>query len=201
MESEELSINCTSPPMSPVRPPMRSPMKMANRHRHQSTCQDEPMVRSGTRTIYTSGRPPWYDSQGQLREAFVIGNQLLLLCCKVPFKLFGRLCYGLHTTMCVGVCGGSASGKTTVAKRIIKALDVQWVSLLSMDSFYKVLDEDQHEQALRNEYNFDHPDSFDTDLLVATLRRLKEGKSVEIPHYNFTTHSREKHVVSTLGLG
>ena len=38
-----------------------------------------------------------------------------------------------------GVCGGSASGKTTVAKRIIKALDIQWVSLLSMDSFYKVI--------------------------------------------------------------
>ena len=38
-----------------------------------------------------------------------------------------------------GVCGGSASGKTTVAKRIIEALDVQWVSLLSMDSFYKVI--------------------------------------------------------------
>ena len=40
----------------------------------------------------------------------------------------------------IGICGGSASGKTTVARNIIQALDVQWVSLLSMDSFYKVRD-------------------------------------------------------------
>lgn len=119
-----------------------------------------------------------------------------------------------------GICGGSASGKTTVAKKIIEALDVQWISLLSMDCFYKVgcllrplslcainklgsklnsdhsaccqvLSAEQHEMANSNEYNFDHPDSFDIDLLVETLSRLKSGKKVEIPVYNFTTHSRE----------
>ena len=78
--------------------------------------------------MYYTGRPPWYDSQGQHVDAFVIG-----------------------------LAGGSASGKTTVAKRIIESLKVDWVSLLSMDSFYKVLTPEQHDAAAINEYNFDHP--------------------------------------------
>ena len=50
-----------------------------------------------------------------------------------------------------------AAGKTTVARKIIEALHVDWVSILSMDSFYKVLTPAQHEKAAKNEYNFDHP--------------------------------------------
>lgn len=99
---------------------------------------------------------------------------------------------------CLGICGGSASGKTTVAEKIIESLGVPWVTLLSMDSFYKVLNEKQHEIADRNEYNFDHPDAFDFDLLISTLQRLKEGRKVEVPIYNFVTHSRESRTVSTL---
>nr|XP_020663977.1 uridine-cytidine kinase-like 1 [Pogona vitticeps] len=91
-----------------------------------------------------------------------------------------------------GLCGGSASGKTTVANKIIEALDVPWVVLLSMDSFYKVLNKEQQEAAARHEYNFDHPDAFDFDLLIGVLRKLKEGKSVKVPVYDFTTHSRRK---------
>ena len=56
-----------------------------------------------------SGRPAWYDASGEIKEAFVIG-----------------------------ICGGSASGKTTVAQNIVEKLNVPWVTLLSMDSFYKV---------------------------------------------------------------
>uniref|UniRef100_A0A8C3U304 Uridine-cytidine kinase n=1 Tax=Catharus ustulatus TaxID=91951 RepID=A0A8C3U304_CATUS len=91
-----------------------------------------------------------------------------------------------------GLCGGSASGKTTVATRIIEALDVPWVVLLSMDSFYKVLDEGQQALAARSDYNFDHPDAFDFELLVSVLRKLKKGKSVKVPVYDFTTHSRRR---------
>lgn len=65
-----------------------------------------------------------------------------------------------------------------------------------MDSFYKVLNEKQHEIADKNEYNFDHPDAFDFDLLIITLQRLKEGRKVEVPIYNFVTHSRETRTVS-----
>ena len=57
----------------------------------------------------------------------------------------------------IGLSGGSASGKTTVARKVIESLGVPWVTLLSMDSFYKVLTEEQHEMAAKNEYNFDHP--------------------------------------------
>lgn len=67
-----------------------------------------------------------------------------------------------------------------------------WVTVLSMDSFYKVLSEEQHHLAATNDYNFDHPEAFDFDLLCETLRRLRDGKSVEVPVYDFTTHRREK---------
>ena len=139
-----------------------SPSRRKQRHDSES---ENRVIHSNVRnkTVYTAGRPPWYDQQGQ-------GD-------KKPFV--------------IGICGGSASGKTTVARKIVEVLDVQWVSLVSMDSFYKVLDEEQHEKALNSEYNFDHPDAFDVDLLVETLWRLKAWKSIEVPIYNFTTHSRE----------
>jgi len=66
------------------------------------------------------------------------------------------------------------------------------------DTVVKELTEEQHHQAVENEYNFDCPDAFDTKCMVNTLRRLKEGKSVEIPVYNFTTHKAEKKKVQLL---
>lgn len=68
-----------------------------------------------------------------------------------------------------------------------------------MDSFYKVLNEEQHEAAANNEYNFDHPDAFDFDLLIDTLKRLKEYKEVKVPIYNFVTHRREDRMVPMYG--
>ncbi|XP_023038945.1 uridine-cytidine kinase-like 1 isoform X1 [Piliocolobus tephrosceles] len=122
------------------------------RKRTTSQCKSEPpLLRTSKRTIYTAGRPPWYNEHGtQSKEAFAIG-----------------------------LGGGSASGKTTVARMIIEALDVPWVVLLSMDSFYKVLTEQQQEQAAHNNFNFDHPDAFDFDLIISTLKKLKQGKSVK----------------------
>ncbi|KAK3506547.1 hypothetical protein QTP70_006555 [Hemibagrus guttatus] len=138
---------------------------MSPRKRSTSQSKTEPpLLRTNKRTIYTAGRPPWYNVTGTtFKEAFVIG-----------------------------LCGGSASGKTTVANKIIEALDVPWVVLLSMDSFYKVLSKEEQELAARNEYNFDHPDAFDFELLVTVLRKLKKGKSIKVPVYDFTTHSRRK---------
>ncbi|XP_054239338.1 uridine-cytidine kinase-like 1 [Indicator indicator] len=142
-----------------------SRLPLTPRRRTASQCKPEPpLLRTSKRTIYTAGRPPWYSETGApVDEAFVIG-----------------------------LCGGSASGKTTVATRIIEALDVPWVVLLSMDSFYKVLDEGQQALAARSDYNFDHPDAFDFELLVSVLRKLKKGKSVKVPVYDFTTHSRRR---------
>ncbi len=62
-----------------------------------------------------------------------------------------------------------------------------------------MLNEKQHDQAAKNEYNFDHPDAFDFDLLIGTLKRLKEGKKVEVPIYNFVSHRRENKTVSMYG--
>ncbi len=56
----------------------------------------------------------------------------------------------------------------------------------------QVLSPDEQTRAASNDYNFDHPDAFDFDLLTHTLRKLKQGKSVKIPVYDFTTHGRQK---------
>lgn len=61
----------------------------------------------------------------------------------------------------------------------------------------QVLSPEEQIQAARNDYNFDHPDAFDFDLLTHTLRKLKQGKSVKIPVYDFTTHGRQKDWVRT----
>ncbi|XP_029983758.1 uridine-cytidine kinase-like 1 isoform X2 [Sphaeramia orbicularis] len=145
----------------------RCPLTPSLSPRKRTTSQSKtepPLLRTNKRTIYTAGRPPWYNVTGTtFKEAFVIG-----------------------------LCGGSASGKTTVANKIIEALDVPWVVLLSMDSFYKVLNKEEQELAAKNEYNFDHPDAFDFELLVTVLRKLKKGKSIKVPVYDFTSHSRRK---------
>nr|CAD2140397.1 unnamed protein product [Meloidogyne enterolobii] len=125
--------------------------------------EDVFMTETG-RKVYTKGRPPWYDRAGKrLKKSYLIG-----------------------------ICGGSASGKTTVAQKIIERLEMPWVTVLAMDSFYNVLNEEQHHLADKQEYNFDHPNAFDFDLLYETLLRLRDGKSVEVPVYDFTTHKRSK---------
>ena len=79
-----------------------------------------------------------------------------------------------------------------MSQKIIEALDIPWVTLLSLDSFYRVLDEEEHELAHDNDYNFDHPDAFDFVLLIKTLQKLRKGKCVDVPIYNFVSHAREK---------
>lgn len=59
-----------------------------------------------------------------------------------------------------------------------------------------MLNEEERKLASVNEYNFDHPDAFDFKLMIETLQKLKEGKRVDVPIYNFVTHSREKRRVS-----
>ena len=153
-------------PLTPRSPRLRQRTRSYTEMSKMKTTDDAlPMYRvpgNNRRTIYTAGRPPWYGADGQMVEPFIIG-----------------------------ICGGTASGKTTVARKIIEALDVQWVTLLSMDSFYKILDDKQHELAAVNEYDFDHPDSFDFELLLSTISRLKDGKKADVPIYNFVTHKRE----------
>lgn len=60
----------------------------------------------------------------------------------------------------------------------------------------QVLNKEDQELAAKNEYNFDHPDAFDFELLVTVLRKLKKGKSIKVPVYDFATHNRRKEWVS-----
>lgn len=163
--SGEDSLDGPASPRCPLTPVTPVTSRLSPRKRSTSQSKTEPpLLRTNKRTIYTAGRPPWYNVTGtSFKEAFVIG-----------------------------LCGGSASGKTTVANKIIEALDVPWVVLLSMDSFYKVLNREEQELAARNEYNFDHPDAFDFELLVSVLRKLKKGKSIKVPVYDYASHCRRK---------
>ncbi|XP_039047079.1 uridine kinase-like protein 5 isoform X2 [Hibiscus syriacus] len=86
----------------------------------------------------------------------------------------------------IGVAGGTASGKTTVCNMIISQLHDQRVVLVNQDSFYRSLNEEQLVSA--HEYNFDHPDAFNTELLLSCMEKLRQGKPVSIPNYDFKTH-------------
>ena len=87
----------------------------------------------------------------------------------------------------IGIAGGTASGKTTVAERIYEAFQKDAV-ILSHDYYYKQHDDLTMEQ--RGKLNYDHPDSLDTDLLVKHIEELKKGNAIMHPTYNFTTHTR-----------
>jgi uridine kinase len=89
----------------------------------------------------------------------------------------------------IGIAGGSASGKTSVAQVIFKFMGIQDCILISQDSYYKVLGEEQYRNL--SEYNFDHPNAFDFDLISEHLNDLLNGKDVNMPVYNFTVSRRE----------
>ena len=89
----------------------------------------------------------------------------------------------------IGFCGGTGSGKTTLAERVIKAVGGDGV-LVSMDYYYS----DHREMPLeeRAKINYDHPNAFDTDLLISHLKDLKAGKSIVHPTYDYANHARSE---------
>ncbi len=88
----------------------------------------------------------------------------------------------------IGVAGGTGSGKTTVANRILERVGTEHIAYIPHDAYYKDLSHLPHEK--RREINFDHPDSLETDLLIQHLLQLRMGQPVEIPIYDFTDHTR-----------
>ncbi|KAF1839462.1 uridine-cytidine kinase 2 [Decorospora gaudefroyi] len=90
----------------------------------------------------------------------------------------------------IGVAGSSGSGKTSLALAIVASLNLPWVVILSMDSFYKPLTPEQSAAAFRNEFDFDSPEAIDFDILVERLKDIKNGKVAEVPIYSFQKHSR-----------
>lgn len=94
--------------------------------------------------------------------------------------------------MIIGICGGTGSGKTTIARAIVEAVGGQNVVLVEQDSYYRNLADMPLDE--RHQANFDHPDSIDSDMLVNHLMRLKQGLTVEMPLYDFKTHTRSDRI-------
>ncbi|MDT4895841.1 MAG: uridine kinase [Acidobacteriota bacterium] len=90
--------------------------------------------------------------------------------------------------MIIGICGGTGSGKTTVANSILESVNASEVAFIQQDSYYRNLKDLPLDY--RQAVNFDHPDALDNDLLVHHIRKLKAGGSVELPIYDFRTHTR-----------
>lgn len=93
----------------------------------------------------------------------------------------------------IGVAGGSGSGKTTVANNLVKAFKAEDAVLVEQDAYYRELLNMSIEEKAK--VNFDHPDSIEFELLRKHLEMLKEGKSIDRPIYDFTTHSRKEGAV------
>lgn len=88
----------------------------------------------------------------------------------------------------IGIAGGSGSGKTTAAEIILKKVGAHRIAYLQHDSYYRELTSLPLNQ--RREVNFDHPDSLESDLMREHILALKDWKPIEVPLYDFTTHSR-----------
>jgi uridine kinase len=91
-------------------------------------------------------------------------------------------------TFVIGVAGGTGSGKTTVAERLVDGAGAERVALLRLDSYYA--DHPELSHAERKAVNYDHPDAFDWPLLLDHVHRLRRGLPVDVPRYDFTSYRR-----------
>jgi uridine kinase len=88
----------------------------------------------------------------------------------------------------IGIAGGSGSGKTTVVKRIAKALPPHCFAIIPLDSYYNDTSDLTPEE--RKQINFDHPDAFDWKLLSEQIKKLKNGEAIEQPTYSYVISNR-----------
>ncbi len=94
-------------------------------------------------------------------------------------------------TVIIGIAGGTASGKTTIAKKVYQSTSKQGtVSMIKIDDYYKVLDHLSEDE--RRKVNYDHPDAYDIELLKNQINDLKSGKQIVKPIYDFVIHNRSK---------
>ncbi|ODN85473.1 uridine kinase [Cryptococcus wingfieldii CBS 7118] len=137
-------------------------LSRASSHLQQASHGEQPQPSSKNQVLISHGRAPWYGPDGRNVEAYV-----------------------------VGIAGGSASGKTSVARAILSALDyIPTVLILSQDAFYYAHTPEQLELAFNNDLDLDHPDAIDKPLFAQCLSDLKQGKATEIPVYSFVHHQR-----------
>ena len=97
-------------------------------------------------------------------------------------------------TTIIGIAGGTASGKTTLAKKVYEASqNYGSVIMIRLDDYYKKIEGKTYEE--RTLVNYDHPDSYDSKLLIEHLNDLKNGKSINRPTYDFVNHNRSDETV------
>ena len=95
----------------------------------------------------------------------------------------------------IGIAGGTCSGKSTLIQKIKDEFG-DAITMLSHDFYYKAHNDIPFEE--RKRLNYDHPDSFDTDLMIEHIRKLMEGESIERPVYDFTIHNRIDETVTVM---
>ncbi len=93
----------------------------------------------------------------------------------------------------LGVAGGSGSGKTTIVREIVQALGSDRISVIHHDSYY--CDRSSVPAEERESINYDHPDALETRLLVRHLEELRAGRAVDVPVYDFSSHTRTERVM------
>ncbi len=93
----------------------------------------------------------------------------------------------------IGIAVGSGSGKTTLTNQIA-AQFLEQVTVIKHDNYYKAHDDMDYDE--RSRLNYDHPNAFDTELMIEHLKALKQGKSVECPIYDYTIHNRSKDTIT-----
>ena len=99
----------------------------------------------------------------------------------------------MGNVMVIGIAGGTGSGKTTITRKLVQRFGSD-VSVIYHDNYYKAHHDMSYEQ--RSKLNYDHPDAFDTYMLVDALRELKKGHSVVCPEYDYTIHDRSDRTVT-----
>ena len=95
-------------------------------------------------------------------------------------------------TVIIGIAGGTGSGKSTFTNRLKEAFGED-VAVLYHDNYYRAQDEIPFEE--RKKVNYDHPDAFETELLLKQLRDLKEGKTIRCPVYDYSRHNRSDQTI------
>ena len=93
----------------------------------------------------------------------------------------------METTI-IGVAGGTASGKSTLVKKLQDAFEGESVTTICHDYYYKAHDELEYEE--RTKLNYDHPNAFDTDMMIADIQKLRQGETIYRPVYSFVNHNR-----------
>jgi uridine kinase len=93
----------------------------------------------------------------------------------------------------IGIAGGSGSGKTTVAQELLNRVGPDKIAYIPHDAYYKDLS--GLPPTLKAEVNFDHPNSLETELMVQQIIQLRDGVAIELPAYDFSTHSRTKETI------